>query len=403
MRSLVFYASFSLLVACVGDSTVLPDAGGNDASTTQDVVGKDSPIADVAIDTPLVCDGGATVIACNGSCVDITSSGANCGACGHDCGGGTCTGGACQPMIVVDTLTNPVFDTDGTNVFYQKGSGQVVDLVSCSAAGCKLQPTTIGAPGYVYASNENGNVRLFGKNIAFFGELGSNPGRPRIFACDPVGGCSTSPVTMLNAGLQGFGSGLDLTVDGNDVYFTYYHYLEHVVCTAPNTCGAPEQLVTATGLWPRIGLSADSNGIYYMDPTTHNLVTCAKSGACVPKTLAGPLASTIQNTFAFNNNVYILDSQLSGYQKGSISVCPNVGTCTASSFVTLQSYPTMLWVDAEGVYWFNGDTGDIKTCPLTGCKPSPRTLASAQAPTLLRSDPKFLYWSTATQILRVAK
>src|SRR4051812_37305927 len=35
--------------------------------------------------------------ACGGD-VDITSDGANCGACGHSCGGGACVASRCQPV-----------------------------------------------------------------------------------------------------------------------------------------------------------------------------------------------------------------------------------------------------------------------------------------------------------------
>jgi hypothetical protein len=400
MRSFVF--SSLVLLACVGDSTITPMGdGGVDAS--MDVVQQnDSPSDVVTMDVSIKCDGGSTVIACGGTCVDISSSGSSCGACNHDCGGGTCTGGACQPVVVVDTLTYPVFDVDGTNVYYNKGDSNTGELDSCAlATGCKLAPTTIGAPGLVYPSNNGGKVLLLGKNLAFFGELASNPGRARLFACDGATGCGTAPPTILNAGLQSFDS--DLATYGSDVYFTYYHYLVHATCTAPNTCSANENLAAVTGVWPRIGLSADATAVYYVDPTSHALVSCPKSGPCTPATLLASLSSTALNTAAYGGNVYVLDSNMSGYSKGTIVVCPNTGTCTPSTFVNTQPYPTLITADAQGVYWFDSDAQDIKMCPLTGCKPSTRTLATKQAATVLHTDASFVYWATATQILRVAK
>ena len=37
---------------------------------------------------------------CDGACVDLTTSGAHCGQCGHDCEGGACAASVCQPVVV---------------------------------------------------------------------------------------------------------------------------------------------------------------------------------------------------------------------------------------------------------------------------------------------------------------
>src|SRR5678815_2172990 len=120
MRSIFLASAF--VVACVGDSPITTTDAGNDTGSGQDVVTNDVSTNDVATnDAPLVCDGGSTVMACNGSCVDIASSGTNCGKCSHDCGGATCTGGVCQPSIVADKLAYPVFDVDATTVYFNAG------------------------------------------------------------------------------------------------------------------------------------------------------------------------------------------------------------------------------------------------------------------------------------------
>jgi hypothetical protein len=393
----------SWLVACVGDSTITPLTDASNDTTTTDVGTGQDAATDVAVDTPLVCDGGSTVIACNSTCVDIASSVTNCGACNHDCGGGACTLGVCQPVsLVAAALDYPILDVSATNIYFQNGPNDAQVLVTCPSSGCMLAPTTISSPGTVY-SGPGGAAVLMGLNIAFYGEAASQPGKPRIFACDPIGGCSTTPVTLWNAGLEGFGG--DTAASGNDVYWTYYKNLQHANCSAANTCSTAETLVLRTLTWPRVGLSADSSGIYYVDPTSQALSKCGPSGACTPTVLlAGPLSTTTLNTFAYGGNVYILDSNMSGYVKGTITVCPNTGTCTPTTFVNAQPYPTILRVDAQGVYWYDSDAHDIKTCPLTGCLPSPRTLATSQPiVTYLRTDASFVYWATDTQIFRVAK
>jgi hypothetical protein len=45
---------------------------------------------------------------CGGECVDASSDVANCGSCGHDCQGGGCLAGRCQPVTLATNLQEPV-------------------------------------------------------------------------------------------------------------------------------------------------------------------------------------------------------------------------------------------------------------------------------------------------------
>ena len=63
------------------------------------------------------CVSGECRISCNatypvlcavpGACVDLTSDDKNCGSCGHDCLGGTCAGGQCQPVLIAQYFGHP--------------------------------------------------------------------------------------------------------------------------------------------------------------------------------------------------------------------------------------------------------------------------------------------------------
>lgn len=48
-----------------------------------------------------------TLCAASNACVDLMSDGKSCGACGHDCLGGTCVNGQCQPMLIAQYIGNP--------------------------------------------------------------------------------------------------------------------------------------------------------------------------------------------------------------------------------------------------------------------------------------------------------
>jgi hypothetical protein len=125
------------------------------------------------------------------TCVDVTSDTKNCGSCGHDCLGGTCTGGQCQPVMIAQYTGNPellyvgaeaVYVTtdlgyvgraqkdgsdlkpfampgfvssvfigttlaeDGDRVFLVRYDGDALRVSYCLATGCDATATPIGGP-----------------------------------------------------------------------------------------------------------------------------------------------------------------------------------------------------------------------------------------------------------------
>lgn len=63
---------------------------------------------------------------CAGTCVDLAGDGANCGACGHDCGGGACSAGQCQALVVASGLGEPrVVALGDGELFVATASGQI--------------------------------------------------------------------------------------------------------------------------------------------------------------------------------------------------------------------------------------------------------------------------------------
>jgi len=65
-----------------------------------------------------VCRTGATD--CGTACADLSSDAKNCGTCGHDCLGGTCSSGICQPVMlatVTETRPSGYLYADGGKVY----------------------------------------------------------------------------------------------------------------------------------------------------------------------------------------------------------------------------------------------------------------------------------------------
>src|SRR5215467_10227089 len=78
--------------------------------------------------------------ACAG--VYLSSDPKNCGACGHDCLGGTCVTGICQPVIIANGVTDlEGLAIDAANVYWTDAIGGGV--FSCPLAGCTGGPIPI--------------------------------------------------------------------------------------------------------------------------------------------------------------------------------------------------------------------------------------------------------------------
>ena len=140
------------------------------------------------------------------SCVDTTSDSKNCGACGHDCLGGTCSGGACQAVLIARYLGNPVIigvgadsvylttdigyvgraRKDGSDlkpfampgfassafigtfvaedrdrVFLSRFTGSTVQLSYCPTSGCDAEATAFGGPYSQYFAVDNSSHKIF--------------------------------------------------------------------------------------------------------------------------------------------------------------------------------------------------------------------------------------------------
>lgn len=86
--------------ATVSDATV-SDAAASDA-TASDATTGDATVVDANADAPLVC--ALPLVACRGKCIDVSSDGANCGACGKICPSNICINGECQGATPGDVV-----------------------------------------------------------------------------------------------------------------------------------------------------------------------------------------------------------------------------------------------------------------------------------------------------------
>ena len=87
------------------DATIHGDGGAADA-TSSDSGGPEQGDGGQADDCEDACAPTCTtpLSPCANTCVNLQDAGANCGACGHDCGGGVCSNGVCQTATLAQSV-----------------------------------------------------------------------------------------------------------------------------------------------------------------------------------------------------------------------------------------------------------------------------------------------------------
>lgn len=158
--AIVAASACALLVACISIVGDFPVADLRDAAQSPSDDAASQPDVHEAVDAADVMDAGPTcsedaqncqqgLTCCGRTCVDLTQSGANCGACGHDCFGGLCSLGVCQPAALVSYTNAADLDAiivDDTSVYWMHPS--LGRILKCSRSGCAT-PTPlvdIGTP-----------------------------------------------------------------------------------------------------------------------------------------------------------------------------------------------------------------------------------------------------------------
>jgi hypothetical protein len=87
-----------------GGPDVVADAPGDHGGSTTD--GTTDGMADASVDSGAPKDAATDTIV-DAGCGPNGNDPHNCGACGHDCQGGACDAGACQPVVLASDQTTP--------------------------------------------------------------------------------------------------------------------------------------------------------------------------------------------------------------------------------------------------------------------------------------------------------
>lgn len=321
---------------------------------------------------------------CGDACVVVASDPAHCGACGHDCLGGECLAGVCQPVVV---SIGPVhaFDLvlDAASIYWTSQGATLA-----SEGDVRRISRTGGGTAALIASNlfAPRGVAVDGDNVYWV-----NLEDDRVMMAPKAGG---EPVVIATGQ-----SGRDIAVDATYVYWTN---TTGEVMKAPLDQSAAPAVIYAGPEGPD-GIALDGERVYWANRLTGEVSTAPfdnPSGASVElfSGPAGPTDLVVDATHVYWSN----------HETGEVMKAPLTGDGSSATLIAQgQLDPFGLAVDATHLYWANygdGVSGQVVMAPLQGGEavvlvegqPGPRRIAVDEAA---------IYWTNhdSGQLMKLAR
>jgi hypothetical protein len=367
-------------------------------------------------------DGTAKDAAVDASCdASVGSDPHNCGRCGHDCLGGACTDGACDPVLLYtgkseNTPTSIVVDGSTLFVTVVTPVNTTGYVFSCTTTDCEAS-TTVLASGLAdpWFAVQQGSS-LYWANYAAEG-IAADPGS--VMGCPEKGCPDAGPVvyTPEGAGLDAGDAGVFLTSLTEDTTYLYWTAIGGsngglFRCVPTECVGTLARLAGEFG-YP-YAVAVDPSYAYWINIGSNQVLRCAlPSCGGLPEifddiALAGASLG-LSGLALYGGNVY----WTSGILGGSVFMCPTTGCGSAPTIVAHgQADPMFIAVDDSGLYWSNNAGGAVMHCPLSGCA-EPTVIAKAPSPFWIALDPVSVYFTsspafampstTLGKVFRVAK
>jgi hypothetical protein len=263
------------------DPTPAADAGGTDAAAVIDGADAGKPGLDAA---PGSCDAGLAT--CGGACVSLGNDPKNCGGCGIDCGAHTCAIGICQTdEVLAANQGGPAgLALDGTSVYWAAETDKTVMKMPLAGGNATPLATNQDDP---YAIAVDGTTVYWTNvttNTVMRVPLGG--GSPTAVVTDPSVGDSLAidATSVYFAGAnkimkapKGGGSAVkvadapyatNVVVSGSWLYFgSSSPTFQPQVNRVPVTGGTPTALGTSTGsmVVAKSSMAVDGTFVYWAD------------------------------------------------------------------------------------------------------------------------------------------
>jgi hypothetical protein len=213
---------FALLVVhCGARSSLLGGAGSNGGGATggapseRDGGAAGAPLEDGAADAPIPLDGSPT-----DGCGDTQSSPHDCGACGHDCEGGACVNGVCQPFLLTNDESFPKsLAVDDTTLYWANGTDADYGSPPASIV-IRSMPKSGGTPATLYTLEPGTPTSLHhaDKNLYVYRSIEwTIPGQPYVGSIVKMCDDGVCPVQNLTGDVDNYK--WEIALDDNRIYF----------------------------------------------------------------------------------------------------------------------------------------------------------------------------------------
>ncbi len=338
------------------------------------------------------------------TCGDTRTDKANCGTCGHDCRGGGCVAGKCQPVVFAAAQARvEQLIEDGDQLYWLSTSP--ADAIShCPTPDCYGGPRPLPGPmgeSLMVAVADSTVFWTFSDTHA----MGNAPTCP-LYVTGPSGRSSPLVSTTGHCTAVPFTRGGSLYwVDLDFSSTTAPASGNYMTCTLP-ACADVRSIYK--GAAAQFGeFTVDGTNIYfgYVQATVAQVPiwgvgACPLSGCDAPKALA--ITNTQPTSFATDgDHIVWTTSQV------PISACaaPSCEGGPAPVLTRGRVGVSGLTIDGTGVYFIDSDRQTVNRCPVSGCGEAPEVMADAQRlPKNLVVTRTDVYWvGSPSSILRLAK
>lgn len=334
---------------------------------------------------------------CGSSCVDTTSDGENCGACGHSCLGGACSAGVCQPVELA-TTGGTYMAIDSTNAYWSDGT----NFYSCPlTGGCGAGNVLYTAPSTTsYAATIAVPPPGAYGNVVFLATGDANQDDGGLLMVPRTGGAAT---TLLGDSAQAFSPAFD---PGSA---RLYYALDFATGPA-ELYSRPVSGSGNSSVFSGVGgpVAVDSKNVYFGDATNYRVASCPLgSTVCAGTTLLTGIIPFVMVADGSSLWVGAAPRGNDAAPRVGLYKCATSGTCSSPAFWTASGDGVVgLAVDGTSAYWITAvSPWRLMTCPESGCPASGPTVLTDVAPpsSAVAVDANAVYWISGFGLYKLAK